>query len=250
MDGASKMNLTRHKALSSAAVVSAFVLTTGFGFGKKAEAPPAYDPAASAASQAASFVAPGKAAKFMADVRKIAITSCNVMFAFKSNGSAGTQGGLFSQAGGVTRAEAKVKVEYNLQGMDDASMQTLTNEICARAEDQTRAAGFDVVPAADLATNEDFQGMHQNARPIPFEYKASGKGTSTRYVVYAPEGQGVFDPRFIGTSAGLGAAMLASPVVALLPLVGGGTALAFGLSVGVGVVNGQRDIRRALPPGA
>lgn len=50
--------------------------------------------------------------------------------------------------------------------------------------------------------------------------------------------------------AGLGAAMLASPVVALLPLVGGGTALAFGLSVGVGVVNGQRDIRRALPPGA
>lgn len=50
--------------------------------------------------------------------------------------------------------------------------------------------------------------------------------------------------------AGLGAAMLASPVVALLPLIGGGTAIAFGLSVGVGVVNGQRDIRRALPPGA
>ena len=50
--------------------------------------------------------------------------------------------------------------------------------------------------------------------------------------------------------AGIGGMLLAAPVVALLPLVGGGTAVAFGLSVGVGVANGQRDIRRALPPGA
>jgi len=50
--------------------------------------------------------------------------------------------------------------------------------------------------------------------------------------------------------AGLGAAVLASPVVALLPIIGAGTAVAFGVSVGVGVANGQRDIRRALPPGA
>lgn len=204
------MKITWRRALGLAAVVSAFVLTTGFGFGKKAEAPRTYNPGESAESQASKFVVPGKAASYMADVGKIAITSCNVMFAFKSNGSAGTQGGLFSEAGGVTRAEAVVKVEYKLYGMDDASMQDLTNEICAKAEDQTRASGFDVVPAADLATNEDFQGMHQNARPIPFEYKASGKGTSTRYVVYAPDGQGVLDPRFIGTSAGLGAAMKAA----------------------------------------
>lgn len=50
--------------------------------------------------------------------------------------------------------------------------------------------------------------------------------------------------------AGLGAAVVASPVVALLPFIGIGTAIAFGVSVGVGVANGQRDIRRALPPGA
>lgn len=50
--------------------------------------------------------------------------------------------------------------------------------------------------------------------------------------------------------AGLGAAVLASPVVAILPIVGAGTAMAFGVSVGMGVANGQRDIRRALPPGA
>ncbi len=118
------MKPTWRKALSSVAVVSAFVLTTGFGFGKKAEAPPTYTPGQVPRARPATFVAPGKAASYMTDVKKIAITSCNVMFAFKSNGSAGTQGGLFSQAGGVTRAEAKVKVEYNLQGMDDTSMQS------------------------------------------------------------------------------------------------------------------------------
>ncbi len=54
---------------------------------------------------------------------------------------------------------------------------------------------------------------------------------------------------FAPVIAGLGAAMVASPIVALLPFIGGGTALGFGISVGMGVLNGQRDVRRALPPG-
>jgi hypothetical protein len=49
--------------------------------------------------------------------------------------------------------------------------------------------------------------------------------------------------------AGGGAMLIAAPVVALLPFIGAGTAIAFGVSVGVGVFNGQRDIRRTLPPG-
>lgn len=49
--------------------------------------------------------------------------------------------------------------------------------------------------------------------------------------------------------AGGGAMLVAAPVVALLPFIGAGTAIAFGLSVGFGVFNGQRDIRRTLPPG-
>ena len=48
--------------------------------------------------------------------------------------------------------------------------------------------------------------------------------------------------------AAAGALCVAVPVVALLPFVGGGTALAFGLSVGIGVSSGQKDVRRALPP--
>jgi O-antigen/teichoic acid export membrane protein len=41
--------------------------------------------------------------------------------------------------------------------------------------------------------------------------------------------------------AGLGAAVLATPVAWLLPLVGGGTALLFGVAVGTGVAHGARD---------
>jgi hypothetical protein len=44
--------------------------------------------------------------------------------------------------------------------------------------------------------------------------------------------------------AGIGAAVLALPLVALLPLVGGGTALLFGAAVGAGVSAGAKDTRR------
>lgn len=50
--------------------------------------------------------------------------------------------------------------------------------------------------------------------------------------------------------AGLGAGVLGVVVAGLLPIIGIGTATAFGLSVGLGVASGARDIRRALPPGA
>lgn len=49
--------------------------------------------------------------------------------------------------------------------------------------------------------------------------------------------------------SGLGAALVAAPIVALLPVVGAGTAIIFGTSVGLGVAAGAREIRRSLPPG-
>ena len=48
--------------------------------------------------------------------------------------------------------------------------------------------------------------------------------------------------------AGTLAAVVAAPIVWLLPWVGLGTALLLGGGVGVGVLHGARDIRR-LPPG-
>jgi len=48
--------------------------------------------------------------------------------------------------------------------------------------------------------------------------------------------------------AGTVATLAAAPVVAVLPIIGAGTALAFGASIGLGVARGSRDARRL--PGA
>ncbi len=49
--------------------------------------------------------------------------------------------------------------------------------------------------------------------------------------------------------AGLGALLIALPVVAFVPLIGTGTALLFGGSVALGVKAGALDIRRRLSAG-
>ena len=46
--------------------------------------------------------------------------------------------------------------------------------------------------------------------------------------------------------AGVGAALLALPLVAIIPFLGVGTALSFGFSVGAGVLAGSRDVRGRL----
>ena len=48
---------------------------------------------------------------------------------------------------------------------------------------------------------------------------------------------------------GVAAMLIATPVVWLLPLVGKGTAILFGLGVGAGVSSGARDIRRRIGSG-
>jgi len=49
--------------------------------------------------------------------------------------------------------------------------------------------------------------------------------------------------------AGLAALLIATPVVWLLPLIGKGTAILFGLGVGAGVSSGARDIRKRIGSG-
>ena len=53
----------------------------------------------------------------------------------------------------------------------------------------------------------------------------------------------VQDPR-AQVAAGTVAALAAAPVVALLPILGAGAAVAFGAGVGFGVAHGARDIRK------
>jgi hypothetical protein len=50
----------------------------------------------------------------------------------------------------------------------------------------------------------------------------------------------------VPVAVGVGAALIATPVVWLLPLVGTGTALLFGGGVAMGVSAGARDIRKRL----
>jgi hypothetical protein len=49
--------------------------------------------------------------------------------------------------------------------------------------------------------------------------------------------------------AGTAAALVAAPVVAILPVVGVGTAVLFGVGVGAGVAAGARNIRRRIGSG-
>lgn len=51
--------------------------------------------------------------------------------------------------------------------------------------------------------------------------------------------------RIMPILAGVGATILALPVVFLLPVVGAGTALALGLGVGAGAAIGAKDVRLA-----
>ena len=50
----------------------------------------------------------------------------------------------------------------------------------------------------------------------------------------------------LGVMAGVTAAVVAAPVVAVIPLIGAGTALVFGAGVGTGVALGAQDAKRPL----
>jgi hypothetical protein len=51
---------------------------------------------------------------------------------------------------------------------------------------------------------------------------------------------------YLGIAVGVAATVIASPVVALIPLVGAGTAIAFGTGVGTGTALGVKDAKRPL----
>jgi hypothetical protein len=63
-----------------------------------------------------------------------------------------------------------------------------------------------------------------------------------RRLQYVDAVHGVRAPLIAGTAA----ALVAAPVVALLPVVGAGTAVLFGAGVGAGVAAGARSIRRRI----
>lgn len=176
----------------------------GILFTACASTPPApqYDSNLSATEQAPMFIT-AASTRSVDSVQRVAVTSCNVMFADVSSATASTGGGIFDD---TNRAEASVSVIYSLKGLDNNQLQRLADEVCADAEAQLAEAGYDVVPRSALAGVETFQELQTAGRESPYEYKM---GAST-YKVFARSGESVFDERYIGTAAGLGQAFRAA----------------------------------------
>lgn len=72
---------------------------------------------------------------------------------------------------------------------------------------------------------------------------ATARNFVTRRLRYVDAVQSMIAPIIAGAAV----ALIASPLVAILPLVGAGTALSLGLAVGLGVANGARVVRNKLP---
>src|SRR5690554_769477 len=167
--------------------------------------PPTFDPAAAATTQADTFIGSSKSAnKDMAKVKKVALTACNVMFADKSSASASTGAGMFGDPAHskTSRIDSKVIVVYTMDGLDDARMQKMTDDICNSAEKRMAASGLEVVPRSSLASNESYKELLASGRKSPYEYKM---GDST-YKVFSATGSTIFDNRYIGSLSGLGQA--------------------------------------------
>ena len=72
---------------------------------------------------------------------------------------------------------------------------------------------------------------------------AQARGFVTRRLRYVDAVQTPLAPIVAGGVV----ALIAWPVVAILPLVGIGTALSVGLAVGTGVAHGAREVKHKLP---
>lgn len=165
-------------------------------------AAPVYNSDLTPEEQAAAFIGASNE-KHARKIDRLAVTSCNVMFAATSSASASTRAGMFDNS---NRAEASVSMVYTLKGIEDASLQKLADQICADAEKQLAAAGYELVPRSELLANESFKKLQEAGRSSPYEYKV---GVS-EYKVFARSDESVFDERYIGTASGLGQALRAA----------------------------------------
>lgn len=164
-------------------------------------APPTFNPADAAASQAATFIGASKQARYMTEVNKVALTGCNVMFADTSSASASTGAGLFGDpaSADTRRVDEKIIVVYSMVGLDDATMQQMTDDICADAEQRMVQAGLQVVPRDELAANENYRKLLEAGRKSPYEFKVG----QSAYKVFSATGTTIFDARYIGAGSNL-----------------------------------------------
>lgn len=125
-----------------------------------------------------------------AGTRRVAITSCNVLFGVLTTANAATQRGFGDTS---QRVEAKVNVTYELRGLTQDHMQQLTEQLCKDAAESFKAAGFEVVPPEQVAAVPEFAKLHATGYPTPYPYNRAG----SEYLTFAPTGQRVIDTVYL-----------------------------------------------------
>lgn len=165
---------------------------------------PQYDMNATPQSQAATFIGVQNP-KYLAEVKKVFIGECNVLFGETTAASAGTSSGMFESNAG--KVQKKVSSIYYLKGLTEEQMQSMADSICNDAEARLKAAGYEVVDRAALTANPAYAKMTANGKKSPYEFKV---GKNTTYKVFAANGASVFNMAYLGAGGGLKMAMQAA----------------------------------------
>jgi len=126
-----------------------------------------------------------------ANVKKVALTSCNVLYGLETSANAETQRGFGDSS---QRIESRVSLVYQLMGLDDNALQALTEQICADAAESLAKAGYSVVPASQVSAQAEFAKLHAGGQQTPYRYERAG----TQYLTFAPAGQQVIDNVYKG----------------------------------------------------
>lgn len=135
---------------------------------------------------------------------KIFISSCTVMFAFKSSGSSRTRPGFGGESTRFgeepkTRIEVAVTREFNMAGYDSTAFQRITDAICAAAPSELTAAGYQVVTDG-VTEHYAYQRALKSGQESPQRQGRSG----SVYLAYAPTGQKIMDGFVVGAVNAVG----------------------------------------------
>ena len=114
-------------------------------------------------------------------VKRVVLTSCNVLFGFESSADAKTQAGFGQPTAG--RVDSKVSTSYTLQGLTPVMQQDIATKACADAVKAFADAGLEVVTLEQLMATAQWKKLLGYGRATPFEWSRAG----SKYNLYTPE---------------------------------------------------------------
>lgn len=171
---------------------------------------------AAMAASVIAFGAPGAAAQNTPPA--LANTGCLVAFGIGNGGASTARPGLFSSSSG----SARVSTIYRLQGIDDARMQRITDELCAAFD-----AGVQQMGGSGASEAFRAHANYQRYADAGVDSGASFGDRPVEYRVFAPTGDRITHPAFsVGTGidnlrireAGVANAIGARPVRAVFQI--------------------------------